>query len=260
MSDLHTLRSPAYDTRNSAGQVARFGRAGFWENPPQAHQEHLVAGAAIETEKLNADGELDSVPQSKGSLLTMTLTEADESRLVARAQDGDQSAFRRLTDQCLARLRGVLQRIIRDRETTDDAMQEAMTRAWLNLGRFEGRSRFCTWLTRIGINEAYSALRPSGPQTLELDDQIGERIPAWGNRPEQVFESREFLAAVDAALAALPLDYRTAVTLRDVEGLSTTEAAGILGIGERALKSRVRRGRMALRAALDSWFQSGYVN
>jgi DNA-directed RNA polymerase specialized sigma24 family protein len=68
-------------------------------------------------------------------------------------------------------------------------------------------------------------------QPLELTDRVGERVPAWGARPDEVFESREFLAAVDRALRELPLDYRITVTLRDVEGLSTAEAAGVLGIG-----------------------------
>lgn len=182
----------------------------------------------------------------------------DESKLVEAARDGDHSAFARLTEPCLKSLRRMLWRITGDRDRADDALQEAMTRGWLNISRFEGRSRFCTWLTRIGINEAYNAIRSSRPQTLELDDRVGERIPAWGSAPDERFESREFLAAVDTALAKLPADYRSAVVLRDVEGLSTAEAADLLGIGERALKSRVHRGRMALRAALDGWFASGY--
>jgi RNA polymerase sigma-70 factor (ECF subfamily) len=74
-----------------------------------------------------------------------------------------------------------------------------------------------------------------------------------------VFESREFLAAVERALGELPLDYRTAVTLRDVEGLSAAEAAEVLEIGERALKSRLHRGRMALRGKLDDYFKEGYL-
>jgi RNA polymerase sigma-70 factor (ECF subfamily) len=82
-----------------------------------------------------------------------------------------------------------------------------------------------------------------------------EQIPAWGARPDELFESREFLAAVDHALAGLPHDYRVAVTLRDVEGLSTAEAAEVVGIGERALKSRVHRGRLALRGELDDYFR-----
>jgi RNA polymerase sigma-70 factor (ECF subfamily) len=114
-------------------------------------------------------------------------------------------------------------------------------------------------LTGIGINEAYRALRRAPEQPLELSDQVGERIPSWGARPDEVFESREFLQAIDRALGELPLDYRTAVTLRDVEGLSTAEAAQVLGIGERALKSRVHRARMALRARLDGYFREGYA-
>ncbi len=188
------------------------------------------------------------------------MSRVDESRLVARAREGDEEAFAELAEPCFPRLRGVLWRLMRDQDQVDDVLQNALTRSWLNLQRFEGRSRFCTWLTRIAINEAYNAVRPTRPQTLPLDDQVGERVPSWGAQPDRVFESREFLAAVDAALAALPVDYRTAVTLRDVEGLSTAEAAEILGVGERALKSRVHRGRMAMRAALDQWFADGYVS
>jgi RNA polymerase sigma-70 factor (ECF subfamily) len=183
----------------------------------------------------------------------------DDERLVALAQSGDHAAFDELAERHSTRLRRVLFRITRNCDAAYDAVQEALMRAWQNIGRFEGRSQFSTWLTRIGINEAYRGLRRGHDEVLELNDQVGERIPAWGSRSDEVFESREFLQAVDRALGELPLDYRTAVTLRDVEGLSTAEAAEILGIGERALKSRVHRGRMALRAKLDDFFQEGYA-
>jgi RNA polymerase sigma-70 factor (ECF subfamily) len=112
-----------------------------------------------------------------------------------------------------------------------------------------------TWLTRIGINEAYRTMRRNGAAApLPLDDAVGERIPGWGEQPDAVFESREFLAAIEAALARLPIEYREAVVLRDVEGLSTQEAAEVLGIGERALKSRLHRGRRAVRRELDRFF------
>ena len=75
-----------------------------------------------------------------------------------------------------------------------------------------------------------------------------------------MFESREFLASVESALAELPLADREAVVLRDVEGLSTAEAAGVLGLEEAALKSRPHRGRMALRRQLDAYFDAGYDN
>ena len=183
----------------------------------------------------------------------------DEERLIARARAGDHDAFARLAHVHTARLRRMLYRITRDCDTAQDVLQEALTRAWLKLDQFEGRARFSTWLTRIAINEAYDAIRPAGPQTLELDDHVGERVAGWGGEPEAVFEAREFLQAIDQALATLPLDYRTAVVLRDVEGLSTAEAAEILGIGERALKSRLHRGRMALRDQLDGYFTAGYI-
>lgn len=183
----------------------------------------------------------------------------DESRLVARARAGDDAAFTILADRYRARLRRTLFRITRDCDAADDAVQEALVRAWKSIARFEGRSQFFTWLTRIGINEAYGRIPGSPIESLDIDDGVGSRVAGWGDQPDRVFESREFLSAVDRALGLLPLDYRTAVTLRDVEGLSTAEAAQVLGIGERALKSRLHRGRMALRSHLDNYFEHGYV-
>jgi RNA polymerase sigma-70 factor (ECF subfamily) len=180
---------------------------------------------------------------------------ADEAALVAYAQAGHNEAFEELARRHTPRLERVLVRITRDPEAAHDAVQDALIRAWQNIGRFEGRSSFFTWLTRIGINEAYRTVkRNETAATLPLDDAIGERIPGWGDRPDEVFESREFLAAVDAALARLPVDFREAVVLRDVEALSTIEAAEVLGIEEGALKSRLHRGRMALRRELDAFF------
>jgi RNA polymerase sigma-70 factor (ECF subfamily) len=179
----------------------------------------------------------------------------DEAALLASAQAGDERAFEELVRRHSPRLRRVLIRITRDPEAAHDAAQDALIRAWRSIGSFGGRSSFFTWLTRIGINEAYRTIRRNeSRRTLPLDDAIGERIPSWGSQPEEVFESREFLAATEAALARLPLEYREAVVLRDVEGLSTAEAAEALGIGERALKSRLHRGRMALRRELDAFF------
>lgn len=191
----------------------------------------------------------------------MPETGQSEEHLVARAQGGDSDAFNQLADRYSTRLRRTLFRITRDCDAAYDAVQEALMRAWQNIGRFEGRSRFYTWLTRIGINEAYRGLRRRPDESLEIDDPdlVGEHVPDWGSNPDREFESREFLGAVEEALAELPLDYRTAVTLRDVEGLSTAEAAEALEIGERALKSRLHRGRMALRAKLDHYFEEGYV-
>lgn len=179
-----------------------------------------------------------------------------ERTLVASAQAGDRAAFDQLAQRDCARLLRLLVRITRSPEAAEDAMQDALVRAWRNLPRFNGQSSFFTWLTRIAINEAYRLMKQSQAKTtLPLDDAVGERIPNWGGRPEEIFESHEFLGAIDSALGRLPLDYRQAVVLRDVEGLSTREAAEALGIEQRALKSRLHRGRMALRRELDSFFE-----
>ncbi len=179
-----------------------------------------------------------------------------ERTLVASAQAGDRTAFDQLVQRDSTRLLRLLVRITRSPEAAEDAMQDALVRAWRNLPRFNGQSSFFTWLTRIAINEAYRLMKQSQAKTtLPLDDAVGERIANWGGRPEEIFESREFLGAIDSALGRLPLDYRQAVVLRDVEGLSTREAAEALGIEERALKSRLHRGRMALRRELDSFFE-----
>jgi|AntDryMetagUQ889_1029465.scaffolds.fasta_scaffold04805_2 RNA polymerase sigma-70 factor (ECF subfamily) len=183
----------------------------------------------------------------------LSATSSDDV-LVARARAGDSRAFELLAERHSTPLRRVLYRITRDCEAAKDAVQEALVSAWRSIGGFEGRSRFSTWFTRIGINAAYSGMRGQRELTFDPQDGIGEQVPDWGSRPDEVFESREFLAAVDVALGELPTDYRTAVVLRDVEGYSTAEAAGMLGIEERALKSRLHRGRMALRAQLDDHF------
>lgn len=175
----------------------------------------------------------------------------------SRARSGDDAAFGILAERYRVRLRRTLFRITGDCDAAQDAVQEALVRAWLNIGSFEGRSGFFTWLTRIGINEVFRTRRPP-TETLDVDDGVGARVPGWGDQPDRVFESREFLSAVGRALGRLSLDYRTAVTLRDVEGLSTAEAAEVLGIGERALKSRLHRG-MALRSHLDHYFEHGYA-
>lgn len=180
-----------------------------------------------------------------------------EPELVAAAQKGDETAFATLADRYSTRVLRILARITADDDTAQDALQDALLRAWKNIDRFQGRSGFFTWLTRIAINEAYrTRQRTEARHTIPLDDAIGERIPTWGNRPDEIFETREFLSALDAALLRLPEEYRAAVVLRDIEGLDTSDAAGVLEIGEAALKSRLHRGRMALRREMDNYFKA----
>ena len=175
-----------------------------------------------------------------------------DEELADQACSGDTDAFGELAERHSAPLRRTLYRITRDCETAKDAVQETLIRAWRRVCSFEGRSRFSTWLTRIGINEAYQELGKRRSE-IKLDAVEGraEQLVEPGPSPEQIVESRAELEAIGRALERLPEDYREAVVLRDVEGLSTREAAAAAGIGERALKSRLHRGRHAMLASLD---------
>jgi RNA polymerase sigma-70 factor, ECF subfamily len=175
--------------------------------------------------------------------------EPDEPALIARARDGDRAAFESLVLRHADRLYAVVLRFTESDADAEEATQEAFVRAWRSIGRFRGDARFFSWLYRIGVNEAKRiAERGPRPGTVVSTeerpvDDIGDHRPGPAPRAEQA-ELREVL---EAAVRRLPAKYRAPVVLRDVEGLSTTEAAQALGLREAAFKSRLHRGRMALR-------------
>lgn len=176
----------------------------------------------------------------------------EEQRLVRRAQLGDGRAFEQLADRHTTRLRRVLYRITRDCEAAMDAVQEALVRAWRNIGRFENRARFFTWLTRIGINEAYRGMERTGELPIDPHSAIDEQVPDATADPARIGESREALSSIALALRQLPPERRAAIELRDIDGLSTKQAAARVGVSERAFKSRLHRGRLELRALVDA--------
>jgi RNA polymerase sigma-70 factor (ECF subfamily) len=175
-----------------------------------------------------------------------------EARLLARAQAGDVSAFERLSSAYADRLFMLLLRLLGDRSEAEDVAQEVMLRAWRGIARFQGQSSYFTWLYRIAVNEANRALekkarRPAGvsigPQELQLPAS-----PAYD--PSRQAENSELRRVLGQALAELPPALRTAIVLRDVEGLSTQEAAEIAGVSQAAFKSRLHQARLRVRAAI----------
>ncbi len=147
------------------------------------------------------------------------------------------------------RLFMALRRFVHRDDEAQEVAQETFLRAWRALGRFEGRSQFFTWIYRIGFNEAQRKLgrrrpapAPSGPDDDPLD-AVADEAPG----PQERAEQRELITHLADALAELPSSLREPVLLRDVEGLSTSEAASLLELGEAAFKSRLHRGRLALR-------------
>ncbi len=150
------------------------------------------------------------------------------------------------------RLYAVVLRFSATEADAEEATQEAFLRAWRNIDRFRGEARFFTWLYRIGVNEAKRILerRPPPGRVLSVEDQP---IEAEAPGPQARAESGDLRDVLDDALRRLPEKYRAAVVLRDVEGLSTSEAAEVLGLREAAFKSRLDRGRMALRADIAAY-------
>ena len=179
--------------------------------------------------------------------------EEPDATLVHRAREGDLTSFEELVTRHADALYAVLRRLGLDDGEAQDVAQDTFVRAWRALPRFEGRSRFFTWLYRIGFNEAQRRLakrriagRVVSTEERPLDD-LAEESPG----PAETLERNELRAALAAGLAELPTRLRAPVVLRDVEGLSTREAASVLDLGEAAFKSRLHRGRMALRRLLS---------
>ena len=151
--------------------------------------------------------------------------------------------------------------ILGDPEDARDAMQDTFLKAFQHLDKFQSRSKFSTWLVSIATNTGLQRLRERKP--LEsLDESASEaeerfrsrQIRAWTDDPEQLYSQAERRQLIESSVMKLPAKYRIAVVLRDLELLSTEEAAAALGLEVPTLKSRLLRGRLMLREALAPHF------
>lgn len=189
----------------------------------------------------------------------MTGGPSSENELIRRARDGDEEAFAELVMLNANRVQGALRRFGLDASEADEVAQEVFLRAWRGLARFEGRSQFSTWLYRIAFNEAQRRLARRSPPRAEADPDRDDPIVSLAESPSLGPEAQtldhEFERTLEIALEQLPMEWRAAVVLRDIEGLSTHDAAEIVGIGEAAFKSRLHRGRMQLRALLEPYLR-----
>ncbi|HEY2438025.1 MAG TPA: sigma-70 family RNA polymerase sigma factor [Solirubrobacteraceae bacterium] len=188
-----------------------------------------------------------------------TIDPAQERALIARARGGDEGAFAQLVTEHSGRVYGALRRFGLNPQEADEVAQEVFVRAWRGLARFEQRSQFSTWLYRIAFNEAKRRLATRPPPTASNqpgdEDAIAALPAALGTSPQAHTLDREFGQMLERALAELPTDLRAAVVLRDLQGLSTKEAAAVAGVRQAAFKSRLHRGRMQLRALLEPYLR-----
>lgn len=166
---------------------------------------------------------------------------------------GDREALGRLFTRDMRRLYRTALYILASPEDAEDALQDGFLSATLNLHRFEGRSRFSTWLTRIVVNAALMRLRHRQAHVvMSLDSQVSESVDfAWiedlaDSRPdpEQICMRQERGHILRRRLRGLPLLHRSTVSLCDVEGIPVREVAQTLGVSVATLKSRLRRARM----------------
>lgn len=181
-----------------------------------------------------------------------------DAELVARVQKGDKRAFDLLVLKYQRKIMRLLSRMVRNPGDVEDVAQEAFIKAYRAIAQFRGDSAFYTWLYRIAINtarnwQAANARRPSASNVIETED--GETFSPIDNltdisTPESVAASRQVVETVNAAIGALPEDLRTAIVLREIEGMSYEDIAQTMNCPVGTVRSRIFRAREAIAAQL----------
>ncbi len=192
---------------------------------------------------------------------------ADEQALVRRLRARDPKAFETLVRTQTPRMLAVARRMLPTDEDARDAVQDAFLNAYRSIDGFEGQARLSTWLHRIVVNAALMKLRtrrrkPEEPLELREpaflpDGHHAIRYGSWSEDVEELAGREQTRQLVRNAILDLPENYRDVVILRDIQELSTNEAAQTLGITPNAVKIRLHRARQALRDVLDAHFRRG---
>jgi RNA polymerase sigma-70 factor (ECF subfamily) len=177
-----------------------------------------------------------------------------DQQLVERAQRGDKRAFELLVEKYQRKLGRLLARFIRDPAEVEDVTQEAFIKAYRALPAFRGDSAFYTWLYRIGINTAKNHLMALGrraPTSTEVEAEDAEGYEEGEqlrdiNTPESLLLSKEIAQTVNATIEELPEELRTAIQLREMEGMSYEDIARIMECPIGTVRSRIFRAREAI--------------
>jgi len=201
---------------------------------------------------------------NNGNLVPMGDREADRA-LVERVQAGDQQAYGLLVAKYQRKLLRLVSRLIRDPAEAEDVAQEAFIKAYRALPSFRGESAFYTWLYRIGVNTAKNWLianRRRAPTATEMDNTEAENYGESDllrdvDTPERLLMSKQIADTVNSAMAELPEELRTAVTLREIEGLSYEEIAQVMDCPIGTVRSRIFRARESIAQKLRPLLDTG---
>jgi RNA polymerase sigma-70 factor (ECF subfamily) len=175
-----------------------------------------------------------------------------DEEIVDRVVAGETVLFEILMRRHNQRIYRIVRSILADGDESEDVMQDAYVRAYEHLKQFEGRSTFITWLTRIAMHEAFArAQRRKRLTSLDCDEVMTDmKLAPAPDSPEKNVANQELHTALEAAILSLAPKYRSVIMLRDVEEMSTAEAACALEISEQTVKVRLHRAHAQVRRAL----------
>lgn len=184
-------------------------------------------------------------PQNDGQL--------DDEELVRRVYDGNPDSFATLMRRYNRRLYRVTRGILRDEAEAEDVVQQAYVSAYEHLDQFSFAAKFSTWLTKIALHEALARKRKRGRlEEMEMEDDTQIAMQDISQNPEDAASTQEVRLLVERAIDTLPDAYRSVVMLRDIEGLSTADAAECLELTEETVRVRLHRARGMIRDDLYS--------
>lgn len=182
----------------------------------------------------------------------MTTERECDQLLVERAQHGDRAAFNLLVAKYQRRLLRLVVRLVHDPAEAEDVVQESFIKAYRALRHFRGEAAFYTWLYRIGVNTAKNHLvsqgrrpHPGAARASADEAEEAEHLRDIAT-PEAMFASKQIAGTVHAAVAALPLELRTAIVLRELEGMSYEEISEVMACPLGTVRSRIFRAREAI--------------
>jgi RNA polymerase sigma-70 factor, ECF subfamily len=194
-------------------------------------------------------------------LNTLQLIQASDYDLVLAARSGQEKAYRELLDRYQRPVFSLVYRMVRDRELAEDLAQETFVKVFNNIGSYNPDYKFSSWIFKIASNLSIDTLRKKQPVTVSLDGSRNARTPdevestritiaSEDENPEELLEAKQLGQQIEAAMAELRVEYRTAVVLRHVEGRSYEEIAEIMEVPLGTVKTYIHRARGELKEKL----------